>query len=320
MIKSKFNNNSFLFYKIKLFAVPFLFTLLLSSFFLSPMYYAGEPDSFFSYIESAAKEVQKLKEDVQSRIAELPEKIANNTKKDPFREMEEEVKKEVASDPGTWAVYVKNLKTGEVFSINPYHHFYAASLIKLYTMACAYEQRKRGELEWTADISSSMKKMITVSDNGSFNSLTGTIGKNTVNEWIKKNNFSDTKIFHGLYPADNVNIIQNEEKGSNYTSARDCGRLLELLYKRKCVNRTYSEEMVSLLKEQKIVGKIPAGVSGGTVANKTGETNDVCHDAAIVYGEDADYILVVLCEAEGQAYKQTGSVTDISKIVWEKIR
>ena len=101
MIKSKFNNNSFLFHKIKLFAVPFLFTLLLSSFFLSPMSYAGEPDSFFSYIESAAKEVQKLKEDVQSRIAELPEKIANNTKKDPFREMEEEVKKEVASDPGT---------------------------------------------------------------------------------------------------------------------------------------------------------------------------------------------------------------------------
>ena len=134
------------------------------------------------------------------------------------------------------------------------------------------------------------------------------------------NSCSDQNAEARVCQENNVGIIQNDENGRNYTSAKDCERLLEGLYKKKCVNRTYSQEMVSLLKDQKITNKIPAGVSGGTVTNKTGETDDVCHDAAIVYGKDADYILVVLCEAESQAYRQAGAVVDISRIVWDKLR
>ena len=140
--KNELYNRSVL-YKVKLFILSFLFTLMLSVFLLASTSYAKNTDPFLSHIVSAAKERIKEKESAQKRIDNMTEKIENDTEEKMFKEMGEEIKQEIASDPGTWAVYIKNMDNGEVFSINPYHRFYAASLIKLYTMACAYEQKRK---------------------------------------------------------------------------------------------------------------------------------------------------------------------------------
>ena len=55
--------------------------------------------------------------------------------------------------------------------------------------------------------------------------------------------------------------------------------------------------MLNLLKQQERTWKIPAGLPQGVKsANKTGELPDTENDAAIVFGETADYILCVMAQ------------------------
>lgn len=52
--------------------------------------------------------------------------------------------------------------------------------------------------------------------------------------------------------------------------------------------------MLKLLLNQTSRWKIPSGLPSGTkVANKTGETDNYQHDAAIVYGKKTDYVVVI---------------------------
>lgn len=73
--------------------------------------------------------------------------------------------------------------------------------------------------------------------------------------------------------------------------------------------------MLDLLLQQKLTGKIPAGIPKGVeVANKTGETDVTQHDAAIVFGPKTDYILCVMSWYDGNAIRV---IQDISKLVYE---
>ena len=46
------------------------------------------------------------------------------------------------------------------------------------------------------------------------------------------------------------------------TSVKDCGTLLEKIYKGECVSKDASEEMLNLLSNQENTWKIPQGTSG----------------------------------------------------------
>ena len=76
--------------------------------------------------------------------------------------------------------------------------------------------------------------------------------------------------------------------------------------------------MLKLLKNQRRRDKIPAGLPAGTVAaNKTGETDEVSHDAAIVYSPARDYILVVMVTDTNNAWKHEGGIAGLSRTVYE---
>ena len=73
--------------------------------------------------------------------------------------------------------------------------------------------------------------------------------------------------------------------------------------------------MLDMLKHQQWRAKIPAGLPEGVVcANKTGEYGNRQHDAAIVYSDGADYILVVMTEGDSASIGHIGS---ISKTVYQ---
>ena len=81
------------------------------------------------------------------------------------------------------------------------------------------------------------------------------------------------------------------------TSVKDCGLLLERIYRGECVSEEASAQMLDLLKRQENTSKIPAGIKAEVpTANKTGETDEDQHDIAIVYGAKTTYILCVMSE------------------------
>lgn len=69
--------------------------------------------------------------------------------------------------------------------------------------------------------------------------------------------------------------------------------------------------------KQENVNKIPQGVPEDIqTANKTGETEEVQHDAAIVFGEKTDYILCVMSTGIEESGTAIQTIQEISSVVY----
>lgn len=248
--------------------------------------------------------------------------------------LEPQLESMLSSYDGEWSVYVKNLDTDEVISINN-KPMYSASLIKAFVMAKTYEdmdlvlENQAEKMKAEPDSPAVQEKvydllwnMITVSDNESCNEL-GRLqdeksdflkGAESVNEYLEKEGYDDTSYQSTLHPSRSPVLSLGEH---NTTTAEDCGLLLERIYKGECVSAAASEDMLELLLNQKNTTKIPSGIAADvTVANKTGETDTDQHDMAIVYGPKTTYILCVMSEGFKSADQAVENIRKISGVVY----
>lgn len=235
---------------------------------------------------------------------------------------------------GEWSVYVKDLGTGEELVIND-TPMYSASLIKPFVLAQTYANMdtvlasQGALLNLPADnaavatrVQDLMWNMITVSDNESTNELVRLQtdshdfqkGAEAVNAYLKDEGYEETSVQHTLHPSTSASQGLG---GSNTTTARECGKLLESIYKGECVSAEASQAMLNMLLNQQNTWKIPQGLQSGIqVANKTGET-DVCqHDIAIVYGEKTTYILCVMSQDCPDENTAINNIRDISRVTY----
>lgn len=225
----------------------------------------------------------------------------------------------VSGYSGTWSIYVKDLGHNEYLSINNVQHF-SASMIKLYCAATAYELMENGTLKETENIDRLMGEMISVSDNDAFNLMVMNCsenhnhveGRGVIQDYIDREGYTDTTITSMLVPT---KYPAPSSPGRNYTTVNDCGLLMERIYKEKLVSKEASRDFLDLLLKQNHINKIPAGLPEGTkCANKTGDTDEVQHDAAIVYSPGGDYIIAVMSTHCGAAIP---NIQSISKVVYE---
>ena len=243
--------------------------------------------------QAATENTEQATEAVTQDTNETEELKSPETGKAGLSDLKKKLKKELKGKSGQWSVYVKNLDTNEYLLINN-KKLPSASLIKLYVMMAAYEEAKGGEaVKENSSFKSLMKKMITVSDNESANVLAKRLtGKGTfkagikvINKYCKTNGYTKTRFL----------VEMGKSSPKNVTSARDCGWALERMYRGTAVSPKSSKKMIKLLKAQTRRSKLPAGVPKGvTIANKTGETSFAENDAAIVYSDGADYVIVVM--------------------------
>lgn len=234
---------------------------------------------------------------------------------------------------GNWSVYVKDLNTNEEIVIND-RQYYSASLIKAFVMEKTYSdldkvrEHEAARLNTTDSETARVKledllwNMITVSDNESSNELIRLQAENhdflegarAINEYLAEAGYSATTVQHTLHPSasDSVGL-----GGRNMTSVRDCGLLLERIYKGECVNEEASKAMLNLLLNQEVTWKIPNGLPEGIVSgNKTGETDEDQHDIAIVYGKKTTYIICVMSEKFTNEDTAIKNIRSISRVVY----
>lgn len=208
---------------------------------------------------------------------------------------------------GTYAIYIKNLNTQETVEINSAQVFSSASLYKLWVAGEAYNQIKNGKLKKTDGMSykrgdlykifdleveedkkdeeisfsveNALKQMIVVSDNDSALMLSARLGNNNITNFIKNNGFTHSSV-----------------ESTPSTSPRDIGIFFEKLYKGEIVDKDSSDQLLILLKSQRINDRIPKYLPDNVdTAHKTGELDTFKHDAGIVYGKEP-YVLVVLTD------------------------
>jgi len=215
---------------------------------------------------------------------------------------------------GKVGFYFKDLETGETFAENGETPLLAASVIKLPVMAEAFRQMEAGLVgrdERYAIRSENklpgcgalnflhegievtfldlVKLMICLSDNTATNLVIKRLGMDEINANFVRLSLSGTRLNRLLFDA------QASARGlENTVSAADMGRLLELIHRGELVSKEASAEMLDILLDQRLGGKLPLPLPRYVdVAHKTGEDEGITNDVGLVFGV-RPYVVCIL--------------------------
>ena len=222
---------------------------------------------------------------------------------------------------GEWSVYVVDLENQKGLLIHD-EAIPSASILKLFILGCVYDAIETGKLTRTAELVDLMARMIRVSSNDAANRLIALLGDEdyvkgvkAVNDYIIANGYSEKTRLYNPFQDESLKIDPNH---TNHVSARDCGLFLERVYHRTLGSRKVCNEIEQWMLEQENRSKIPAGLPEGTsVGNKTGETDTIESDTAVVYSPGGDYIVCIL--STGWEAKDTAiyRIRDLSAEIYD---
>ncbi len=288
--------------------------------------------SFFIYRSSDPKEEAVVAGvETFTQTLEASPEPSPSQKPVKYKSLQETIEKSLEGTAGSYGVFVKNLKTGESFSLNENKVFEAGSLYKLWTMAVVFKQLENGDLKEdqklsqgiavlnrkfsidlelaeqtqgtiTSTVNEALTQMITISHNYSALLLIEKIKLSTVAAWLNENGFNNSKV--------------GTDGDAPTTNALEIALFMEKLYKGEIGNPESTTKMINLLKAQKLNNKLPKNLPPGTViAHKTGELGWFSHDAGIIYSEKGDYIIVVMSESSSPKGAEE-RIADLSKNIY----
>lgn len=136
-----------------------------------------------------------------------------------------------------------------------------------------------------------LRLMITESDNTATNLMIDLLGMEEINNYIRRNGYSDTILQRKM--MDTAAVAAGRE---NYTSVTDLGCFFRALYDRNCVSHELDERMLEYLKGQTDTECFPTALPNATIAHKTGELVGLYDDGGIIYMPNRTFIMVGMTE------------------------
>ena len=245
------------------------------------------------------------------------------------KELEAVVLPIVQKAKGKYAVAIENLKTGERYELNENDEFASASLYKLWVMALVFKNIKEGKLSLDQTLSAdvaTLNKRFDI-DEESAELKEGTISytvKDALEQMITISHNYAALLLHARVGIKNTQTMLNSYQLTSshtgvppMTTAKDIASFYKLLYKGELVDSSSSQQMIEILKRQKLNDRIPKYLPDQTVAaHKTGELDGVKHDAGIVYSPKGDYIIVLMSDTSDESIAAE-TEANISKAVWD---
>jgi len=240
----------------------------------------------------------------------------------------QDIQAELAKQTGDFAVAFKDLQTGKAIGINDRVFFHAASTMKTPVMIEVYKQAKEGKfsladsillkndfksivdgspfsLDPNDDSETGLYKhlgekrtiaaliydMIIVSSNLATNLMIELVDEKKVTATMRTFGAGDIQVLRGV--EDNKAFAKGL---NNSTTAKDLLLIFEKMARGETVSPGASEEMISILLDQRFNEIIPAHLPPGVkVAHKTGSITGVNHDSGIIFLPDGrKYVLVLL--------------------------
>ena len=267
--------------------------------------------------------------------------------------IEEEIKKELAKQPGTYGLAFKDLSTGEELLINEHEVFHAASTMKTPVMIEVFKQANEGRFSLSDSISikntfksivdgsefsldsaeDSEKKlyaltstkrtldslvydMIIVSSNLATNLIIELVDAKKVTQSMRDLGANDIQVLRGV--EDDKAFAEGL---INITTPYDLMVIFEKMANGEAVSKQASDAMIDILLDQRFNTIIPAHLPMEVkVAHKTGSINGVHHDSGIVFLPDGrKYVLVILSKNLKDEDAATAVMANVSEIIYKHV-
>ena len=236
---------------------------------------------------------------------------------DPQDELVPILEETIKDMDGEWSIYIEDLKRDKVTVIDN-RQMVAASVIKIFTAGAYFNEINEGNIVESEYSDEQLRLMISLSDNDAWEALERYLangdpirGFQKVTEFAEANGYKDTGRLIGAESSFSADA-------KNLSSVTDIGNALHEIYHNTYVDEHASQKILQYMLAQERTQKIPAGLPEGTkCANKTGELEDVHNDAAIIYADNTDYILVIMTEKQISDYVAFENIAEVSRIVYE---
>jgi beta-lactamase class A len=261
------------------------------------------------------------------------------------KKFQKKIEETIQGFNGSIGVYIKNLKTTKVVSINADTIFPTASMVKIPILIGIMDKINKGELDYHqelkytdsllyagVDILGSFKDtekielgkvmmlMLTMSDNTASLWLQSLAGKGTqINEILDSLGFKNTRV--------NSRTAGRESNRSQYgwgqTTPKEMATLLEMISKGEIINKERSTQMLRLLGrnywDEQAISQIPPDVF---VASKNGAVDESRSEVLFVNGRGVRYIFCICTKNnKDQSWQNTNEAwtltRKLSKLVWD---
>lgn len=250
----------------------------------------------------------------------------------------EGIKKQIAKyamPGGIVGIAIKDLDTGETFSMNGSQLFNPASVIKIPVMVEAFHQVEQGKISLNDKLTLcqrnklvgsgslqffkngsvfSIKKlielMITDSDNTATNMLIEKLGMYNINSFMR---------YNGIYRTvlKDPTMFNKKEGQYNITCPEDMLKIMDKIYRGKLVSNEASMAMLEIMKAQRHKWGIARFLPNVIIANKTGSLDFVRNDVGIILDKDKPYIISIFSKQLPSNYSGSVMVGALSKIIYD---
>ena len=238
---------------------------------------------------------------------------------------------------GVWGIVIDDLNGGGVFEFSADRQFLAASIIKIPIMMAAFERVRDGRLRLDdtlvltkeykvggsgvllelhdglrLTLLDAIHLMIVVSDNTATNLVIDAIGGiDVVNDYMSRKGLKYSRL---------ENYLMKPKPGGprNSVTPRDVAYLLRGIATRSIDDPGDCGSMLEILKRQQYNDKIPRILPPEVkCAHKTGELDGVTHDAGIVTGPDANFVIVCLSQGLLNTREGDRTIGDVAKWAYD---
>lgn len=239
--------------------------------------------------------------------------------------------------PGKLTVYYKNLVTGEVVDYNGDASMMAASVIKIPILLETFRQIKAGLLKkdqlyvlkegdkmpscgclnrmhegLNLTVQDLYNLMIILSDNTATNILIRLLGgTEKINGSLAKMGYQTCRVNRLLFDSE-----ASARGVENYVSGTEIADMLEKMYRGELIDEASSQEMLEILKAQRLKSKMPFDFQGCVpIAHKTGEDDGITHDVGIIFGSQPFILCCLSNETDCPGFNRL-----IQKLAWSLYR
>ncbi|MDD3532087.1 MAG: class A beta-lactamase-related serine hydrolase [Candidatus Shapirobacteria bacterium] len=243
------------------------------------------------------------------------------------KNLEEELVGLISQQDGLYGIYLYEINSQRFLGVNHQESFSAASLMKLPVVIAAYQEAERKQFDLTAQYH--LREEDKLSGNGSVHlQPEGTVYTYRALIKLAIEQSDNTAISVIAKAIEEEKIQKNIDRlgltKTDYvlrkTTPEDIGQLLLALHQGKALTSAHSQEIIGFLTNSIFNDQIPAFLPDNLViAHKIGLDENLLHDAAIIFVDDGDFILVIMSQGDPEDRAQT-VLEEITKMVWEAVR